>query len=148
MEEVNKGKVPRMKTKYMAELVKGGQREMIVLVRAQNPPCSCNFIECLALAKESGANEHVQAYFQRALDLISKCDKEPTSTTLTADVVALIDQGADVYAKTSDERTPLLCACEKGLAEWPWRCWRRVRTSMSRRMLVACPCTMLVRMVV
>jgi ankyrin repeat protein len=31
--------------------------------------------------------------------------------------MALLEKGADVQAKNSDGRTPLLWACEKGLAE-------------------------------
>ena len=113
---VHGGKVPPMKTTYMLELVSNGRLAMIKWVRAQKPPCPCDFTKCRRLAKEGGA---VWAYFQMGLDLLSKCEdtRLMRSKAGWVGVVALIDQGADVNAKKSDGHTSLHYACWNGHAE-------------------------------
>ena len=70
VKEVHGGDVTPMETTYMEDLVKDGRLEMIKWVRAQKPPCPCNWRKCLRLAKENGA---VRAYFQNGLDLVNMC---------------------------------------------------------------------------
>jgi len=72
--DINGGKMPPMNSKYMFNFVKDDRLEMIKWVRAQKPPCQCDFQKCVCvwLAKGGGAR-HVQAYVQQGLDLISKC---------------------------------------------------------------------------
>jgi L-asparaginase II len=83
-------------------------------MRAHCPRCPCDFEACLELAEEGGA---VRAYLQMALDLLRMCNIEDRSATETADAVGLIDQGADLHAKTNDGYTPLHLACQNGHAE-------------------------------
>jgi ankyrin repeat protein len=75
-------------------------------MRAQKPPCPCDFQVCLELAEEGGA---VRAYLQMGLDPLRMCDTSTgdMSATETADAVGLIDQGADLHTKNNYGRTPL-----------------------------------------
>jgi ankyrin repeat protein len=103
----------------LCEMVaKQGHLELLKWMRAQRPPCPCNFNACLELAEDGG---EVRAYFQTGLELLAMCNTEAedddTVTEMVADVVALIDQGVDINATDSDGWTPLLCACSQGLAE-------------------------------
>jgi hypothetical protein len=94
-------------------VVQQGQLGLLKWMRAQKPPCPCDFRACLGLAEEGGA---VRAYLQMGLDLLRMCDisTEDMSATETADAVGLIDQGADVHAKNIGGETPLHLACWKG----------------------------------
>jgi hypothetical protein len=105
---VHGGKIPPMKTTYMQELVIDGRIEMVKWVRAQNPPCPADFEKYRLLAKDGA----VRAYFQMGLDLIGKCIRG-----YMADIMALVEQGADLHAKNSLGWTPLHCACSNGHAE-------------------------------
>jgi ankyrin repeat protein len=88
---------------------------MVKWMRAQCPPCPCDFEACLELAEEGGA---VRAYLQMGLDLLRMCSNTETMTAIdTADAVGLIDQGADVHAKDNGGHTPLHRACRYGHAE-------------------------------
>jgi len=109
------GEVPPMKTKYLKLAVSSGRVEMVKWMRSQKkPPCPCDFKECLQLAE----GEAVRAYFQKGLDLLHMCETDPMTAAVTADIVVLINQGADVHVKTSGgEYTPLHMACMEGPAE-------------------------------
>jgi len=52
--EVHGCEVPLMKTKYTEELVADMWLERVKWVRAQKPPCPCNFWSCLGLSKKDG----------------------------------------------------------------------------------------------
>jgi hypothetical protein len=97
-------------------VVQQGQLGLLKWMRAQKPPCPCDFEACLGLAEEGGA---VRAYLQMGLDLLRMCRISPEDMTATemADAVGLIDQGADMHAKTYLGETPLHLACENGHAE-------------------------------
>jgi hypothetical protein len=87
-------------------IAKNGHVELLKWIRAQPPPCPCDFEACLELAEEGRA---VRAYIQMALHFLAMCQTETKDMTATetADAVALIDQGADVNATDSDIWTPL-----------------------------------------
>ena len=57
------------------------------------------------------------AYLQMALDLLRMYSSETMTAMESVDAVALIDQGADLHAKTSHGYMPLHCACWNGNAE-------------------------------
>jgi ankyrin repeat protein len=82
-------------------------------MRAQKPPCPCDFEACLGLAEEGGA---VRAYLQTGLDLLRMCDisTEDVTATETADAVGLISEGADLHVKDKIGWTPLHNACYNG----------------------------------
>jgi len=121
VKEVNKGKVSRMKTKYMAELVKGCQLEIIVWARAQKPPCPCDVIECLALAKES--REVVKVLLEKGANMYAETSNRDMILHWTCEnghaevAVALMDKGANMNAKETDETMPLHDACFYGHEE-------------------------------
>ena len=83
-------------------------------MRAQRPPCSCEFRECVGLAEEG---EAVEAYLQMGLVLLRMCSTETMTETQTAVAAALIDQGAGMHAKDSFGRMPLYLAHQNGNAE-------------------------------
>jgi ankyrin repeat protein len=97
-------------------VVQQGELGLLKWMRAQKPPCPCDFWVCLRLAEENGG---VRAYLQRGLDLLYMCgiSSEDMTATETADAVALIDQGADVNVKNIGGWTPLHRACRYGLVE-------------------------------
>ena len=97
-------------------VVQQGELGLLKWMRAQKPPCPCNFEACLQLAEEGGA---VWAYLQMGLDLLNMCgiSTEDMTATETADAVGLIDQGADLHAKDNIGYTPLHYACRNGHAE-------------------------------
>ena len=116
VQAVHGGVVPSMEPQFLKLAIISGQLEMVKWMRAQCPPCPCDFEACLELAEEGGA---VRAYLQMGLDLLRMCSNTETMTAIdTADAVGLIDQGADVHAKYSSRgSTPLHNACESGRAE-------------------------------
>jgi len=59
---VHGGKVPPMKPKYLEELVNDDRLEMVEWVRAQKPPCPCDFEKNLQLAKDGGIHDYFQKY--------------------------------------------------------------------------------------
>jgi len=97
------------------------QLELLKWMRAQRPPCSCDFETCLCLAEDEG----VYTYFQISINLLDMCsDYSPhpsTNTTngaiLAAEAMSLIDQGAGVIMEDYAGNTLLHKACEKGLVE-------------------------------
>ena len=97
-------------------VVQEGELGLLKWMRAQKPPCPCDFEVCLGLAKEGGA---VRAYLQMGLDLLDLCSisTEDNTVTETANAVGLIDQGADLHAEDSHGITPLHLACRYGHAE-------------------------------
>jgi hypothetical protein len=99
-----------------ALVVQQGELGLLKWMRAQKPPCPCHFEVCLGLAEEGGA---VRAYLQMGLDLLRMCGigTEGMTVIKTADVVGLIDQGADLHAKDMLGDTPLHFACYNGHAE-------------------------------
>ena len=112
---VHRGKVPPMKTKYMLDLVKDGRLEIIKWVRAQKPPCPCEFSDCRQLAKDCGVL-NVWAY------LTPTTDRENmwSPTVPMAELKALLGQichGIHVNVKASDGWPPLHLACEADHAE-------------------------------
>ena len=66
----------------------------------------------------------VRAYFHMGLDLLDmyETETEDVTVTLMADVVALIDQGADVNTTDSDGWAPLLSLVRRVMRRWPWPC--------------------------
>jgi hypothetical protein len=115
VQAVHGGVVPPMEPRFLKLAISSGQLEMVKWMRAQCPPCPCDFEACLELAEEGGA---VRAYLQMALDLLRMCSNTETMVaTDTADAVSLIDQGADLHVKTNDGDTPLHKACYNGHAE-------------------------------
>jgi len=156
---VHGGAAPPKKTEYLELAVQHGQLELVKWMRAQKPPCPCDFKKCLRLARprrlwmsdvfhlldylstttsfssssssaSASASYRTSAlqqtamwdHFQLGFTLISKCRAVTTSTTLLADIVALVDQGADVSTKRREWSawsrdyggTPLLYASERG----------------------------------
>ena len=96
-------------------VVQEGELGLLKWMRAQKPPCPCDFEACLELAEEGGA---VWAYLQMGLDLVRMCSNTGTMTaTETANAVGLIGQGADLHAKANYGLTPLHWACYNGHAE-------------------------------
>ena len=95
-----------MEPRFLKLAISSGQLEMVKWMRAQCPPCPCDFEACLELAEEGGA---VRAYLQMGLDLLRMCgiSTEDMTATETADAVGLIDQGADLHAKAKYGWTPL-----------------------------------------
>ena len=87
-----------------ATVAENGHVELLERMRAQRPPCPCDFNACLEVAEDKA----VWAYFQTGLDLLRMCGirTETMTATETADAVALIDQGADLHAKDSYGGTP------------------------------------------
>jgi hypothetical protein len=79
-------------------VVQQGQLGLLKWMRAQKPPCPCDFKACLGLAEEGGA---MRAYLQMGLDLLrmSGINIKDITAIETADAVGLIGQGADVQAK-------------------------------------------------
>ena len=116
VQAVHGGVVPPMEPRFLKLAISSGQLEMVKWMRAQKPPCPCDFRVCLGLAEEGGA---VRAYLQMGLDFLRICSFNTItmSMTETADVVALIDQGTDLHAKNILESTPLHFVCYNGLAE-------------------------------
>jgi hypothetical protein len=114
VQAVHGGMVPPMELRFLKLAISSGQLEMVKWMRAQKPPCPCDFEACLELAEEGGA---VRAYLQMGLDLLRMCKTETMVATETADAVGLIDQGADLHAKTNNGWTPLHRACENGHVE-------------------------------
>ena len=83
-------------------------------MRAQLPPCPCDFWARLELAR----GEPVCNYLHMGLNLLDVCSTESADATVTlmADTVAPIGQGADLHAKDNGGDTPLLC-----LYVWSYR---------------------------
>ena len=110
-----------MKSKYLKFAVQQGQLELVKWMRAQQPPCPCDFWACLRLAEA----EAMWTYFEMGQDLVRKLAAYPTTAAVTTQILALIDRGADV--NTEDTRgfcvgviprvrgfTPLHSACGRG----------------------------------
>ena len=114
VQAVHGGVVPSMEPRFLKLAISSGQLEIVKWMRAQCPPCPCDFEACLELAEEGGA---VRAYLQMGLDLLRMCKTETMNAIDTADAVGLIDQGADVHAKDNYGSMPLHAACMEGHAE-------------------------------
>jgi hypothetical protein len=52
-------------------VAKQSHLELLKLMRAQQPPCPCDYELCLELAEDGG---EVQAYFQMGLNLLTMCN--------------------------------------------------------------------------
>ena len=114
VQAVHGGVVPPMEPRFLKLAISSGQLEMVKWMRAQKPPCPCDFRACLELAEEGGA---VRAYLQMGLDLLRMCRISTEDMTATETAVGLIDQGADVHAEDSHGITPLHLACWYGHTE-------------------------------